>query len=644
VAAIKQDADTLSRLFADARQRVIFLTDTNGVVVLGNHPDILLQRLPDPRPQTPIEWSGIYQRVPEVLPWRIGQRRIEGRVVPTVEWDGTRYVALSLPLGDKPFKVWVLAPMDAETGLLLGIGSVALATWLMGGLLLWTAWRRLQLLQTALRAERDLLDMTQALPLTVFRYQLAADGGGRFTFLGRGVRELFGVSDERLRGDPALPWGLAGAETRTPPTRPTEFPVRQGDRVVWVLAHSTPELQPDGSTVYNGYWLDVSARHEAEVRFAAVFEHAPNGYVFFDRRRGVTHATGEPAPVRRHDRPALLGPRLWVPELSPEQQPTAAPAATARAELLQQHTAQRSAVQTVEWRFRRFDGATFDAEVSVLALDGTASRGSARDPGHHRAQADRGRDAAGARGGRGGQPDQVELPRQHVARAAHADERDHRHDPPGTRGRPAAAPARLRREGAQLGAEPARDPQRHPRRLEDRGRPHGARAGRVRARRVLGEIVDVLGLRADEKGLELLLRVGPGLPARLVGDPTRLRQVLVNLASNAIKFTDVGEVELGLEPSAHSTARGRAARLGARHRRRPDQAQQARLFQPFTQADSSTTRRFGGTGLGLVISRQLVERMGGRIWVESRAGRARPSTSAPVSAARACRGCRSRRA
>jgi hypothetical protein len=98
--------------------------------------------------------------------------------------------------------------------------------------------------------------------------------------------------------------------------------------------------------------------------------------------------------------------------------------------------------------------------------------------------------------------------------------------------------------------------------------------------------------------------------------------VLLNLTSNAIKFTDVGEVELGLEPvgaldgapvELHAWVRDTGVGLTP--------AQQARLFQPFAQADSSTTRRFGGTGLGLVISRQLVERMGGRIWVESRAGR-----------------------
>jgi CheY-like chemotaxis protein len=137
---------------------------------------------------------------------------------------------------------------------------------------------------------------------------------------------------------------------------------------------------------------------------------------------------------------------------------------------------------------------------------------------------------------------------------------------------------------------------------------------------VVEQMTDMLGLHAEKKGLELLFTASRDLPSHLVGDPTRLRQVLVNLGSNAIKFTEHGSVTIGLEVQSvdtddytlHGWVRDTGVGLSVE--------QQERLFQPFTQADNSTTRRFGGTGLGLTIARQLVERMGGRLWVESEPG------------------------
>jgi signal transduction histidine kinase/ActR/RegA family two-component response regulator len=138
------------------------------------------------------------------------------------------------------------------------------------------------------------------------------------------------------------------------------------------------------------------------------------------------------------------------------------------------------------------------------------------------------------------------------------------------------------------------------------------------------ESVDLLSPRAAEKKMEMTCRVDDSLPARAVGDAVRLRQVMLNLLGNALKFTEKGEVSVTVE---------RAALAGLEPAPPPGHFQieccvrdsgmgiapevMARLFQPFSQADSSTTRRFGGTGLGLVISRRLVEAMGGQIWAES---------------------------
>src|SRR5262245_20321471 len=133
----------------------------------------------------------------------------------------------------------------------------------------------------------------------------------------------------------------------------------------------------------------------------------------------------------------------------------------------------------------------------------------------------------------------------------------------------------------------------------------------------LGELIKPLALRAEQKGLELVCHVLPDVPTSAVGDPGRLRQVLVNLIGNAIKFTERGQilVQCDLE-SASSDATVLHYFVSDSGMGIPPDKQQE-IFQPFKQADGSTTRRFGGTGLGLAISSTLVELMGGRIWVES---------------------------
>ena len=134
-------------------------------------------------------------------------------------------------------------------------------------------------------------------------------------------------------------------------------------------------------------------------------------------------------------------------------------------------------------------------------------------------------------------------------------------------------------------------------------------------------VMEMVAARAHEKGLTLLCEIAPNVPGDLIGDPTRLRQVLLNLIGNAVKFTERGEVSLHimLEPGTSSPTMLRFTvsdtGIGI-----PDDKLD-RVFERFTQADTSTTRRFGGSGLGLTISKRLVELMGGRIWVESEIGK-----------------------
>ena len=139
-------------------------------------------------------------------------------------------------------------------------------------------------------------------------------------------------------------------------------------------------------------------------------------------------------------------------------------------------------------------------------------------------------------------------------------------------------------------------------------------------RRLLEETAEVIAQRAEEKGLELVLDLDPGAPTALRGDPTRLRQVLLNLASNGIKFTERGQVVLAASVAPAGDGRARV-RLEVRDSGIGIPADRRELlFRSFSQVDASTTRRYGGTGLGLAISRQLIELMHGSIGVDSTPG------------------------
>ena len=137
---------------------------------------------------------------------------------------------------------------------------------------------------------------------------------------------------------------------------------------------------------------------------------------------------------------------------------------------------------------------------------------------------------------------------------------------------------------------------------------------------VIASVTSITAQKAQDKGLEFLAEVANSVPQNLVGDPLRLGQVIANLINNAIKFTEHGEVYLKAEllEQVGERARLRFSVKDTGIGMTPEQA--ARLFQPFSQADASTTRKHGGTGLGLTICRRLVELMGGEIWLESEPG------------------------
>jgi len=137
---------------------------------------------------------------------------------------------------------------------------------------------------------------------------------------------------------------------------------------------------------------------------------------------------------------------------------------------------------------------------------------------------------------------------------------------------------------------------------------------------VISSVTTLTAQQAHDKGLEFLVHAAPGVPEHLLGDPVRLGQILTNCIGNAVKFTERGEIRVDIQPVERT---GQKVQLKCSVRDTGigmTREQSARLFQPFTQADMSTTRKHGGTGLGLTICRRLVEMMGGRIWLESEPG------------------------
>ncbi len=134
---------------------------------------------------------------------------------------------------------------------------------------------------------------------------------------------------------------------------------------------------------------------------------------------------------------------------------------------------------------------------------------------------------------------------------------------------------------------------------------------------VIDNVTTLVGLKANEKNLEFIVSYDQDMNMNLHGDPLRLGQILTNLSNNAIKFTEKGEVGIYIKKLQNDRFRFEVRDTGIGL----SEEQKAKLFRSFSQADAGTTRKYGGTGLGLAISRQLVEMMGGKIWVESEAGK-----------------------
>ncbi|MFY9479766.1 MAG: response regulator [Aquabacterium sp.] len=621
VLVIKRDPASMARLF-DGDQRLIFVTDRNGVIVMSNQPRWMLAHAPirDKLTLSDAAQSKLYQRKVPTLPWEVGSTTVGARTTDLVTIGDRRYLAVQRTVMADTYNAWVLAPLEGE-GALISSRVLAWALVLMLGYgVLAMLLQRSRRLGALAAARRELHDMAQTLPLALFRYHRDAQGEVRFGFLSQAVERVIGLDAITVQADPTLPWRLAELPDNRPPTQPVEVSVTVQGRPRWVRCHSTLSTGADGSATYNGYWLDITEQKEQMARSVAVFLNAPNTYLFFSRDQGIQRANPQALAMFRADSErALLGLKPWLPPLSNAMQD--GKAAMDQAHALLDEVRASGQARRFEWRHTTLDGRAFDAEVVLIPFehDGEQLYCAIIQDISLRKQAEAFTQAAQQAAESATQAKsrflanmshEIRTPMNAVMGMTHLALMEE-------------MPSKVRNYVNKAHRAAGNLLQI----LNDILDVSKIESGKLelectefQLESVVSHMAEVLGVRAEEKRLELLFTAEPDIPTALVGDPMRLGQILINLGTNAIKFTEKGEVIIGCEVQQFDAE---AVQL---HFWVQDtgigmtREQVDRLFEPFTQADTSTTRQYGGTGLGLAICRELVTLMDGRIWADSQPG------------------------
>jgi PAS domain S-box-containing protein len=494
-------------------------------------------------------------------------------------------------------------------------------------------------------AERRLRDLTDSVPGALYQLRFTREGQVQLTYLSEGIAALVGVTIEEGQEDtnarfrvvlpedmPAVIEGLRLA-AETLQVMSVDFRVRhhKTGKIRWVRSVGRPRREPDGSTIINGFWQDLTDRKELEeelrqahedtrsaiARLRAIFDNTRIGLVMINKNLEFSDANPSLRELLLIEDEQEFAQDF--PAFSPDYQPDGRPSMEKAREMIL--LAFEQGYNRFDWIHQTREGDPRPCEIALTCVEINdepmifATMTDLRE----RKQAEAALEAATveARAASKAKSEflanmshEIRTPMNAIVGLTHL-------------GLTSDEPDRLRDYLAKIDLA-AKSLLQIINDILDFSKIEADKVQLENTRfdlyAVLDNLSSLVNLPAAEKSLELLFAIEPGLPSELIGDPLRLGQVLLNLTSNAIKFTERGQIVVRVSMISADSETARLCfeiidtGIGI------TEEQSRRLFVPFSQADNSTTRRYGGTGLGLAICGRLVDLMDGEIDVESEPG------------------------